>query len=55
MIASNQFHRFGEIEECLPTIQNSELKDLCSILDLNEAEMDEWIWQGLNEKALSSF
>ena len=36
----------------LPSIQNSELKDLSRILDLTEADMAEWIWQDLNEKAL---
>ena len=36
----------------LPSIQNSELKDLIRILDLTEADMAEWIWQDHNEKAL---
>ena len=37
----------------LPSIQNSELNDLSRILDLTEADMDEWIWQDLkNEKSL---
>ena len=37
----------------LPSIQNWKLKFLCRILDLTEADMDEWIWQDLkNEKSL---
>ena len=51
----NAWHKLSfSIEKTmqLPTVQNSELKNLCRILYLTEAEMNEWIRQDLNEKAL---